>query len=729
MEDYKIIKRLGGGSFADVFLANQISTGELVAIKVLKKKYRKYEECCELRECKSLQLLCKDSLQNEKGYENIIKLKNIIFEKKAQKFSMVFEYMETDLFELMKKRSPGKLSEEEIRDITYQTLLGLYHMHKYGFFHRDMKPENLLLTGKKVKIADFGLAREIRSIPPYTEYVSTRYYRAPECILRSKNYNSPIDIWALGCIMAEMYMHPMPLFYGQNEKEVFIKICSVLGSPSSSSWVDGINQAKLIGMRIPQSTGVDLSEIILGASSEAIDLIKQMLKWNPNSRATAASLLNHPFFNGCGYDLKRVTNSNFFNEFGDVKAFNKTNRRFRPGNNNEHHNYEKAENGFEKKKDNDENSAFNKLLNDTEGFNKLLNQLKKEENEDNKYYEKNKIKNEKNFEDTFYNKLKNLNENDNRNKNIIKEEKEDSDDENKINNNSKKFSNLNTNNRYDFLDFDDEVSNNKSKFKSSIELTGKKQESNYGYLFNSSKKDSIRNIKIRDNFRKDSIRNKNIFDNQQISNNNNINRYDNLLIKKNNEKDITNIDSELNRLLLDSHNSINTNGDNYKPRRIKNSNNNIDEMFSNNLNKINFGKNNRSIGFEQKSYERLNLKPLINGGRRQGNYHGTGIESNKEPILHEDNLFSSNTNNQDYINKYGYKNNIQQPIVVKERKNINFNFKNELNQPKYGIKKDKFINYEKNNMMNPLNFGIRFPSRRKPNLFSISDKNIDFGIL
>ena len=360
--------------------------------------------------------------------------------KKTGKLSLVFEYMETDLYELMKKRSPGKLSEEEIKDITYQTLLGLYHMHKYGFFHRDMKPENLLLTGKKVKIADFGLAREIRSIPPYTEYVSTRYYRAPECILRSTNYNSPIDIWALGCIIAEMYMHPMPLFYGQTEKEVFNKICSVLGSPTSNTWLDGINQANMVKMKIPQSSGTDLSNIVIGASPEAIDLMKQMLKWDPNCRATATSLLNHPFFNGCAYDIKKMTNSNFFNDFGDVKGFNKTNRRFRPNNNDNN----------DKKKE--EDNMFNKVLNDTKGFNEFLNQLKKEENEDNKIYEKNKYKNNFNiFEDNSNKKY--LNNNNNYAK-IIDEEKEndsDKEDKNKKDNNDK----------YDDFNFD--FNDNKNK--------------------------------------------------------------------------------------------------------------------------------------------------------------------------------------------------------------------------------------------------------------------------
>ena len=494
MQDYEIIKRLGGGSFADVFLAKEKATSELVAIKVLKKKYRKFDECCELRECKSLQKLCKDSLQSQKGYDNIIKLKQIIFEKKTGKLNLVFEYMETDLYELMKKRSPGKLSEEEIKDITYQTLLGLYHMHKYGFFHRDMKPENLLLTGKKVKIGDFGLAREIRSIPPYTEYVSTRYYRAPECILRTTNYSSPIDIWALGCIMAEMYMHPMPLFYGQTEKEVFIKICTTLGSPTSSTWIEGVNQANLIGMKYPQCPGTDLASIVTGASPEAIDLMNQMLKWDPNCRATAASLLNHPFFNGCGFDMKKATNTNFFNDFGDVKNFNKTNRRFRPN----------PENNNNDKK-NDDDNMFSKVLNDTKGFNDLLNQLKKEQNEENKNYEKNKHKNNFNLlEDTFYKKNLNDNNENSNYKKVINEEKENENDSDSEDNNKKKKNKNDNDDKYDDFNFD--FNDNKNSDNSNKKTNEKSSE--YDYLFESNKKSENKNYGLRDNFRKDSTRKK-----------------------------------------------------------------------------------------------------------------------------------------------------------------------------------------------------------------------------
>lgn len=105
-------------------------------------------------------------------------------------------------------------------------------MHRHGFFHRDLKPENLLCSGTDlIKIADFGLAREIRSRPPFTDYVSTRWYRAPEVLLHSTSYGSGIDLWAMGCIMAELYTF-RPIFPGSSELDQLYKICAVLGTPT-----------------------------------------------------------------------------------------------------------------------------------------------------------------------------------------------------------------------------------------------------------------------------------------------------------------------------------------------------------------------------------------------------------------------------------------------------------------------------------------------------------------
>lgn len=104
-------------------------------------------------------------------------------------------------------------------------------IHRHGFFHRDLKPENILCSGTDlIKIADFGLVREIRSRPPYTDYVSTRWYRAPEVLLHSTTYSSPIDLWAVGCIASEIYTY-RPLFPGTTETDQLYKICQILGTP------------------------------------------------------------------------------------------------------------------------------------------------------------------------------------------------------------------------------------------------------------------------------------------------------------------------------------------------------------------------------------------------------------------------------------------------------------------------------------------------------------------
>jgi protein kinase len=196
----------------------------------------------------------------------------------------------------MRDRGCG-FSEPEIRFVISQVLDGLAFVHRMGFFHRDIKPENLLWAGDVLKIGDFGLAREIRSRPPYTEYISTRWYRAPEIVLRHAFYNSPVDVWAVGAIMAELYTM-RPLFQGNSETDQFFKICSVLGTPNAATWPDGVKLATNLGIRLPQFFPTSLSSLIPGASPEAIDFLTEILKWDPSKRPSASQALQHPFFRG-----------------------------------------------------------------------------------------------------------------------------------------------------------------------------------------------------------------------------------------------------------------------------------------------------------------------------------------------------------------------------------------------------------------------------------------------
>ncbi|XP_028289261.1 serine/threonine-protein kinase MAK isoform X2 [Parambassis ranga] len=284
MNRYTTLKQLGDGTYGSVLMGRSIESGELVAIKRMKRKFYSWEECMNLREVKSLKKL---------NHANVVKLKEVIRENDHLYF--VFEYMKENLYQLMKDRKK-LFPESVIRNISFQILQGLSYIHKNGFFHRDMKPENLLCMGPElVKIADFGLAREIRSKPPYTDYVSTRWYRAPEVLLRSSTYSAAIDLWAVGCIMAELYTL-RPLFPGNSEVDEIFKICQVLGTVKKMDWPEGYQLASAMNFRFPQCVPTHLKTLIPNASNEAITLMKDLLQWDPKKRPTAVQALRYPYF-------------------------------------------------------------------------------------------------------------------------------------------------------------------------------------------------------------------------------------------------------------------------------------------------------------------------------------------------------------------------------------------------------------------------------------------------
>ncbi|KAI5679926.1 hypothetical protein M9H77_01153 [Catharanthus roseus] len=284
MERYKILEELGDGTCGSVYKAINIQTSEIVAVKKMKRKFYDWDECVNLREVKSLRRL---------NHPNIIKLKEIV--REYNELFFIFEYMEHNLYQLMRERQ-GPLSEEEIRGMMSQLLQGLKYMHRNGYFHRDLKPENLLVTKDILKIADFGLARELSSSPPYTDYVSTRWYRAPEVLLQSSSYSPAIDMWAVGAILAELFTF-CPIFPGESEMDQLYKICCVLGRPDWTIFPEARNISRLLDICYFEIMPANLSDIVPNASPEAIDLIKQLCSWDPTKRPTAEQCLQHPFFN------------------------------------------------------------------------------------------------------------------------------------------------------------------------------------------------------------------------------------------------------------------------------------------------------------------------------------------------------------------------------------------------------------------------------------------------
>ncbi|CAJ1009602.1 putative Protein kinase domain/Protein tyrosine kinase [Leishmania naiffi] len=304
MDKYEILAQIGDGTFGSVAKAVSKKTGQLVAIKKMKQKFYTWEECVRLPEV--------DVVRRIHGHPNVVKLREVIRENNELFF--VFEYMDGDLLSVIKKAKqqvgPSASRPSAVPLIPYplvknymrQILQALVYIHKRGYFHRDMKPENLLIrketSGDDVlKLADFGLVKEIRSRPPFTDYVSTRWYRAPELLLQDRYYGAAVDVWAAGCIMAEL-ITMRPLFAGTNEVDQLFKIMSVLGSPTEEVWAGGLRLAKRIRYTFPAVAGSGLAQVLPShIPLPALDLLRQMLVYDPKVRLTAEQCLQHPFFN------------------------------------------------------------------------------------------------------------------------------------------------------------------------------------------------------------------------------------------------------------------------------------------------------------------------------------------------------------------------------------------------------------------------------------------------
>lgn len=243
-------------------------------------------------------------LQEVNNHENIIRLLNVLKAENDKDIYLVFEFMETDLHAVIR----ANILEEVHKQYTmYQLFKSLKYMHSADLLHRDVKPSNLLLNSEcQVKIADFGLARSVAQLGTeptgkanpliLTDYVATRWYRAPEILLGSTKYTFGVDIWSSGCILGELILGHA-CFKGTSTMDQLNKIMQVTGRPSQED-IEAMQSpfaATMLESVPPTLNPLPLQRVFRDASPEALDLLRRMLQFNPNKRITAEEALRHPY--------------------------------------------------------------------------------------------------------------------------------------------------------------------------------------------------------------------------------------------------------------------------------------------------------------------------------------------------------------------------------------------------------------------------------------------------
>ncbi|XP_071402161.1 cyclin-dependent kinase-like 2 [Centroberyx affinis] len=297
MERYECLGVVGEGSYGSVLKCRQRDSGRLVAIKkFLDSDSDKAVKKIAMREIRLLKRL---------RHDNLVNLLEVW--KRRRRWHLVFEFVERTVLEDL-EQNPGGLEPNTGRRYLFQILRAAAFCHQHNIIHRDIKPENVLVSqGGVVKLCDFGFARTMA--PPgeggaYTDYVATRWYRAPELLVGDTKYGKPVDVWAVGCLLVEM-LTGQPLFPGDSDLDQLYHIVRCFGNLTAHHQELFYRNPVFSGVRLPEcSVRVPLEQRYPALTHTALDLAQRCLQMDPESRAQCSDLLQHPLFTHDSFHIR-----------------------------------------------------------------------------------------------------------------------------------------------------------------------------------------------------------------------------------------------------------------------------------------------------------------------------------------------------------------------------------------------------------------------------------------
>lgn len=295
---YEKLNVLGAGNYSTVYKGRSRLTNKLVALKEINVERDEGVPFTAIREVSLLKSL---------KHNNIITLHDIIYTGKT--LTLVIEFVERDLSHYLNE-CDHTLNMHNVRLFLYQLLRGLKYCHDRRVLHRDLKPQNILITAQGIlKLADFGLARA-KSLPTktFTNEVVTLWYRAPDVLLGNVDYGTSIDIWGVGCIFFEMATGYAP-FQGLNSRKQIESIFEIIGTPSGQLWPGFKEDLEKCSISLPNFPGRDLRSLTPRLEDSGVDLLRRMLTCNPLARIAASDAMNHQYFSCISDKLHKLPDS------------------------------------------------------------------------------------------------------------------------------------------------------------------------------------------------------------------------------------------------------------------------------------------------------------------------------------------------------------------------------------------------------------------------------------